>query len=71
MESCNCETAFEKTAPTSDAISEQQYFDHGTLLLAFVRAGVELAYETMVESGIIEESAYYESLHELPLIAIP
>ena len=63
------ETAFEKTAPTSDAISEQQYFDHGTLLVAFVRAGVELAYETMVESGIIEESAYYESLHELPLIA--
>lgn len=63
------ETAFEKTLPTSDAISEQQYFDHGTLLVAFVRAGVELAYETMVESGIIEESAYYESLHELPLIA--
>lgn len=23
----------------------------------------------MVDSGIIEESAYYESLHELPLIA--
>ncbi|MDX1343646.1 MAG: ketol-acid reductoisomerase, partial [Reinekea sp.] len=34
-----------------------------------VKAGVELAFETMVESGIIEESAYYESLHELPLIA--
>ena len=32
-------------------------------------AGVELAFETMVASGIIEESAYYESLHELPLIA--
>ena len=27
------------------------------------------AFETMVDSGIIEESAYYESLHELPLIA--
>ena len=27
------------------------------------------AFETMVASGIIEESAYYESLHELPLIA--
>jgi ketol-acid reductoisomerase len=34
-----------------------------------VKAGVELAFETMTESGIIEESAYYESLHELPLIA--
>lgn len=34
-----------------------------------VRAGVELAFEAMTASGIIEESAYYESLHELPLIA--
>ena len=33
------------------------------------RAGVELAFESMTESGIIEESAYYESLHETPLIA--
>lgn len=63
------ETAFEKTEPTPEHISEQQFFDHGTLMAAFVKAGVELAYETMVSSGIIEESAYYESLHELPLIA--
>ena len=63
------ETAFEKTAATSDAILEQEYFDHGVLMVAFVRAGVELAFETMVASGIKEESAYYESLHELPLIA--
>jgi ketol-acid reductoisomerase len=62
-------TAFEKTAATSDYISEQEYFDHGVLMVAFVRAGVELAFETMVASGIKEESAYYESLHELPLIA--
>ena len=62
-------TAFEKTEATSEAIPEQEYFDHGILMVAFVRAGVELAFETMVESGIIEESAYYESLHELPLIA--
>ena len=34
-----------------------------------IKAGVELAFETMVASGIIEESAYYESLHETPLIA--
>jgi ketol-acid reductoisomerase len=63
------ETAFEKTAITKQEISEQEYFDHGTLLVAFVRAGVELAFETMTESGIIAESAYYESLHETPLIA--
>ena len=63
------ETAFEKTTATSDTISEQEYFDNGVLMVAFVRAGVELAFDTMVGSGIIEESAYYESLHELPLIA--
>mgnify|MGYP000945641504 FL=1 len=63
------ETAFEKTAPTSNKIVEQEYFDNGLLLVAFVRAGVELAFETMVQSGIKAESAYYESLHETPLIA--
>ena len=63
------ETAFEKTPATNEQISEQDYFDHGVLMVAFVRAGVELAFETMVSSGIVEESAYYESLHELPLIA--
>ena len=63
------ETNFEKTAATSVTISEQEYFDHGVLMIAMVKAGVELAFETMTESGIIEESAYYESLHELPLIA--
>ncbi len=63
------ETAFEKTTATPEHISEQEYFDHGVLMVAFVRAGVELAFDTMVASGIIEESAYYESLHELPLIA--
>ena len=34
-----------------------------------IKAGVELAFEAMVAAGIIEESAYYESLHETPLIA--
>ena len=63
------ETVFEKTVATAQEIDEQEYFDHGTLLVAFVRAGVELAFETMTEAGIIEESAYYESLHETPLIA--
>jgi ketol-acid reductoisomerase len=38
-------------------------------MVAMVRAGVELAFEAMVEAGIEPESAYYESLHETPLIA--
>ncbi|PHR97041.1 MAG: ketol-acid reductoisomerase [Leeuwenhoekiella sp.] len=63
------ETAFEKTPAGSMEISEQEYFDHGVLMVAMVKAGVELAFETMTEAGIIEESAYYESLHETPLIA--
>lgn len=62
-------TAFEKTEATSEEIKEQDYFDKGLLLVALVKAGVELAFETMVEAGIISESAYYESLHEAPLIA--
>jgi len=63
------ETAFEKTSATEKEITEQEYFDKGVLLVAFVKSGVELAFETMTEAGIIEESAYYESLHETPLIA--
>lgn len=63
------ETAFEKTPAGDVKIAEQEFFDNGLLLVAFVRAGVELAFETMVESGIKAESAYYESLHETPLIA--
>ena len=63
------ETAFEKTELTTEAISEQEYFDHGVLLVAFVKSGVELAFESMISAGIVEDSAYYESLHELPLIA--
>ena len=62
-------TAFEKTSPCVDEISEQEFFDNGLLMVAFIRSGVELAFETMTSSGIIDESAYYESLHETPLIA--
>jgi ketol-acid reductoisomerase len=63
------ETAFEKTESTSAGITEQEYFDKGTLMVAFVKAGVELAFESMTSSGMRPESAYYESLHEVPLIA--
>ena len=63
------ETAFEKQALTEAPIDEQTYYDQGILMIAMVKAGVELAFETMVAAGIIDESAYYESLHETPLIA--
>ncbi|QIB66362.1 ketol-acid reductoisomerase [Kineobactrum salinum] len=63
------ETAFEKSTNTAAEISEQEFYDHGILMVAMVKAGVELAFETMVSAGIIDESAYYESLHETPLIA--
>lgn len=62
-------TAFEKSAPSNVEINEQSFYDNGILMVAMVKAGVELAFETMVAAGIIEESAYYESLHETPLIA--
>ncbi len=62
-------TPFEQTAPSDVAISEQEFFDKGILLVAMVKAGVELAFETMTDAGIKAESAYYESLHETPLIA--
>lgn len=63
------ETAFEKSEATNAKISEQEYFDNAILMVAFIKAGVELAFDTMVSAGIKEESAYYESLHEVPLIA--
>jgi len=63
-------TGFEKAKSNAkNSIPEQEYFDNAILMVAFVKAGVELAFETMVAAGILEESAYYESLHETPLIA--
>ncbi len=64
------ETTFEKSqADQSTEMSEQAFFDKGILMVAMVKAGVELAFEVMTSAGILEESAYYESLHETPLIA--
>ena len=63
------QTAFEKTPASDVNIDEQEYFDNGILMVAMIKAGVELAYECMVAEGIKPESAYYESLHETPLIA--
>merc|ERR1712232_1276767 len=63
------ETGFEKTPAGSMEIPEQEYFDNAVLMVAMIRAGVELAFEEMVAVGMKPESAYYESLHETPLIA--
>lgn len=63
------QTVFEKTPASDVNIDEQEYFDNGILMVAMIKAGVELAYECMVAEGIKPESAYYESLHETPLIA--
>jgi ketol-acid reductoisomerase len=62
-------TAFEEQPLSDQNIDEQTYYDQGILMVAMIKAGVELAFETMVSAGIIDESAYYESLHETPLIA--
>ena len=62
-------TSFEKSSAGDMEISEQEYYDHGILMAAMIKAGVELAFESLTDSGVIAESAYYESLHEVPLIA--
>lgn len=61
-------TAFEQATGDED-IPEQHFYDHGILMVAILKSGVELAFDVMRETGIKDESAYYESLHELPLIA--
>merc|ERR1711935_547860 len=63
------ETGFEKTPAGTMNIPEQEYFDNAIVMVAMIRAGVELAFEAMVDVGMKPESAYYESLHETPLIA--
>lgn len=63
------ETNFEKTPAGSMEIKEQEYFDNAIVMVAMIKAGVELAFEEMVKVGMKPESAYYESLHETPLIA--
>jgi ketol-acid reductoisomerase len=63
-------TAFELSSKEgAPEISEQEYYDHGILMVAMVKAGVELCFETLTAAGVIAASAYYESLHEVPLIA--
>ena len=61
-------TAFEN-APTSRQPAKDECFTRGVILAALLKVGVELAFECMTEAGMKPESAYYESLHEVPLIA--
>jgi ketol-acid reductoisomerase len=63
------QTAFEKAPKVENNITEQEFFDKGIFLVACIKAGVELAFDVMCEAGILPESAYYESLHETPLIS--
>ncbi len=60
---------FEQSPHVSRSLPEQRFFDEGIFIVAMIKAGVELAFDVMVSSGIKAESAYYESLHETPLIA--
>ncbi|CAL4325630.1 ketol-acid reductoisomerase [Buchnera aphidicola] len=62
-------STFEKSLIYKNDIKEIDFFNKGLFMIAIIKAGVELAFEIMIETGILEESAYYESLHELPLIA--
>lgn len=64
------ETAFELSSKEgAPEMTEQEYYDNGILMVAMIKAGVELCFETLTAAGVIAESAYYESLHEVPLIA--
>ncbi|PPI86364.1 ketol-acid reductoisomerase [Candidatus Pantoea edessiphila] len=64
------DTIFERSDYNhTEEIKEQDYYDKGTIMVAIIKAGIELTFETMINVGILPESAYYESLHELPLIA--
>ncbi len=63
------ESGFENAPQYDGEISEQEFFDNGVLLVAMSKCGVEVAFDVMVEAGILPESAYYESLHETPLIS--
>ncbi|MFT4994295.1 MAG: ketol-acid reductoisomerase [Paraglaciecola sp.] len=63
------QTGFEKAPVFTGKIDEQEFFDKGIFMVAMIKAGVEMAFDVMVEAGILPESAYYESLHETPLIS--
>ncbi|WP_343154776.1 ketol-acid reductoisomerase [Buchnera aphidicola (Pseudoregma panicola)] len=61
--------SFENSKKSNKKIFEEEYFENCIFMISALRAGIELSYEIMLDSGICRESAYYESLHEIPLIA--
>jgi len=63
------QSGFENAPVYDGKINDQDFFDKGILIVAMIKSGVELAFDVMVEAGILPESAYYESLHETPLIS--
>jgi ketol-acid reductoisomerase len=62
-------TGFERSTAQAKSIAPQEHFDNGLLMVAVIKAGVELTFECMTAVGMKGESAYFESLHEIPLIA--
>ena len=47
----------------------QSFVALGVISVVWVLVGFSLVFETMTDAGIKDASAYYESLHETPLIA--
>ena len=47
------ESGFENAPVFEGVIDEQEYFDHGVFLVAMIKSGVELAFDVMVEAGIL------------------
>ncbi|XNM77057.1 hypothetical protein ACLK19_25405 [Escherichia coli] len=62
------QTAFETAPQYEGKIGEQEYFDKGVLMIAMVKAGVVLVFETMVDSGSLK-SLHIMNHDQLPLIA--
>merc|ERR1719210_1446343 len=56
------ETGFEKTPVGSMTIPEQEYFDNALLMVAMIRAGVELAFEKTPAGNMdIAEQEYFDN----------
>ena len=47
------ETAFENAPEFTGKIDDQEFFDKGIFIVACIKAGVELAFDVMVEAGIL------------------
>ena len=63
------ETGFEKAAASTEHISEHECYNKGILMVALLKAGAELTFETLTAAGLAAESAYYDAVYEVPLVA--